>query len=176
MSDRKKQWKTWWWYHKIHVLIAASAIAVILYSILPGIFAVKPDYSVALITTEGIPEETMAALRERFEQVADDANGDGAIFVDVVHYGADLTGETEGTVNYLEASRLDADLVGKVSSVFLLDHPDGFRTNTAVTIEPEIRCEELRFFNGISLPEGMAVTIRTNSDTKTLYESVLSFR
>ena len=118
----------------------------------------------------------MAALRERFEQVADDANGDGAIFVDVVHYGADLTGETEGTVNYLEASRLDADLVGKVSSVFLLDHPDGFRTNTAVTIEPEIRCEELRFFNGISLPEGMAVTIRTDSDTKTLYESVLSFR
>ena len=176
MSDRKKQWKTWWWYHKIHVLIAASAIAVILYSILPGIFAVKPDYSVALITTEGIPEETMAALRERFEQVADDANGDGVIFVDVVHYGADLTGETEGTVNYLEASRLDADLVGKVSSVFLLDHPDGFRTNTAVTIEPEIRCEELRFFNGISLPEGMAVTIRTDSDTKTLYESVLSFR
>ena len=176
MSDRKKQWKTWWWYHKIHVLIAASAIAVILYSILPGIFAVKPDYSVALITTEGIPEETMAALRERFEQVADDANGDGAIFVDVVHYGADLTGETEGTVNYLEASRLDADLVGKVSSVFLLDHPDGFRANTAVEIEEENLCAELAFFKGISLPEGMAVTIRTDSDAKTLYDRILERR
>ena len=176
MSERKKKWETWWWYHKIHAVIAAAAVGVILYSVLPGILAPKMDYSVALITTEGIPEETMAALRERFEQVADDANGDGTVFVDVVRYGADLTGETEGTVNYLEASHLDADLVGKVSSVFLLDHPDGFRTNTAVTIEPEIRCEELRFFNGISLPEGMAVTIRTDSDTKTLYESVLSFR
>ena len=176
MNERKKKWETWWWYHKIHVLIAAAAIAVILYSVIPGIFATKPDYSVALITTKGIPEETMAALRERFEQVADDANGDGTVFVDVVHYGADLSGETEGTVNYLEASRLDADLVGKVSSIFLLDNPVGFRRNTAVTIDTETPCEELVLFNGVSLPEGMALTIRTDSDTKTLYERILANR
>lgn len=176
MSERKKKWETWWWYHKIHVVTAAAAVGVILYSVLPGILAPKMDYSVALITTEGIPEETMAALRERFEQVADDANGDGTVFVDVVHYGADLSGETEGTVNYLEASRLDADLVGKVSSVFLLDNPDGFRANTAVEIEEENLCAELAFFKGISLPEGMAVTIRTDSDAKTLYDRILERR
>ena len=176
MSEKKGKWKTWWWYHKIHVLIAAASLAVVLYSVLPGLLAAKPDYSVALITTEGIPDETMAALKKRFEQAADDANGDGTILVDVVHYSADLSGETEGTVNYMEASRLDADLVGNVSSIFLLDKPAGFRANTAVTIEPEIPCRELAFFNGISLPEGMAVSIRTDSDTKTLYDRILSYR
>ena len=93
-----------------------------------------------------------------------------------MHYGADLSGETEGTVNYMEASKLDADLVGSVSNIFLLDRPADFRANTAVTIEPEIPCEELAFFNGISLPEGMALTIRTDSDTKTLYDRVLAYR
>lgn len=176
MSEKKEKWKTWWWYHKVHVLIAAAALAVVLYSVLPGLLAAKPDYSVALITTEGIPDETMAALKERFEQAADDANGDGKILVDVVHYGADLSGETEGTVNYMEASKLDADLVGSVSGIFLLDRPAGFRANTAVTIEPETPCKELAFFNGISLPEGMAVTIRTDSDTKTLYDRILAYR
>ena len=176
MSEKKEKWKTWWWYHKVHVLIAATALAVVLYSVLPGLLAAKPDYSVALITTEGIPDETMAALKERFEQAADDANGDRKILVDVVHYGADLSGETEGTVNYMEASKLDADLVGSVSGIFLLDRPAGFRANTAVTIEPETPCKELAFFKGISLPEGMAVTIRTDSDTKTLYDRILAYR
>ena len=176
MSEKKEKWKTWWWYHKVHVLIAATALAVVLYSVLPGLLAAKPDYSVALITTEGIPDGTMAALKERFEQAADDANGDGKILVDVVHYGADLSGETEGTVNYMEASKLDADLVGSVSGIFLLDRPAGFRANTAVTIEPETPCKELAFFKGISLPEGMALTIRTDSDTKTLYDRVLAYR
>ena len=176
MSEKKEKWKTWWWYHKVHVLIAATALAVVLYSVLPGLLAAKPDYSVALITTEGIPDGTMAALKERFEQAADDANGDGKILVDVVHYGADLSGETEGTVNYMEASKLDADLVGSVSGIFLLDRPAGFRANTAVTIEPETPCKELAFFKGISLPEGMAVTIRTDSDTKTLYDRILAYR
>ena len=176
MSEKKEIWNTWWWYHKVHVLIAAAALAVVLYSVLPGFLAAKPDYSVALITTEGIPDGTMAALKERFEQAADDANGDGKILVDVVHYGADLSGETEGTVNYMEASKLDADLVGSVSGIFLLDRPAGFRANTAVTIEPETPCKELAFFKGISLPEGMALTIRTDSDTKTLYDRILAYR
>ena len=176
MSEKKEKWKTWWWYHKVHVLIAATALAVVLYSVLPGLLAAKPDYSVALITTEGIPDGTMAALKERFEQAADDANGDGKILVDVVHYGADLSGETEGAVNYMEASKLDADLVGSVSGIFLLDRPAGFRANTAVTIEPETPCKELAFFKGISLPEGMAVTIRTDSNTKTLYDRILAYR
>lgn len=39
----KEKWKTWWWYHKVHVLIAAAALGVILYSVLPGLLTAKPD-------------------------------------------------------------------------------------------------------------------------------------
>ena len=174
--SRKEKWKNWWWYHKTPVLIAIAAAAVVLYAVLPGLLETKPDYSVAVITTNWVPEETLTALRERMEQAADDANGDGTVLTAVMYYGADLSGETEGTENYLEAARLDADLVGKVSLVFLLDNPEGFRTNTVVPVETEIPCDTLPLFDGIPLPKGTVMTVRTDCDSATIYERIKEYR
>lgn len=176
MDEKKRKWKTWWWYHKIHVLIAAVTIAVGLYSVLPGLLTPKPDYSAAVISVEWIPEETLALLRERISQAADDANGDGRVLVEVQLFQADLSGNTEGTINYSEAARLDANLVGKVSSVFLIDNPAGFHANTAVAVEPEVRCDELPFFKDLTLPDGMTFTVRTDSDAQNLYQAILDYR
>ena len=173
MNERKEKWKTWWWYHKIHVLIGVAAAAVALYSFLPGLLAAKPDYGVAVITGERLPDETYTALKERMQGVADDRNGDGEILVELQWYIPDLSGKTEGVLNYQEASRLDADLVGKVSEFFLVEDMDGFHQNVAVPVEPETDTEALSLFNGISLPEGMAFTMRSDSDAKELYERIL---
>ena len=35
MEKKKPDFKTWWWYHKVHILIAAVAVAIVLYSVLP---------------------------------------------------------------------------------------------------------------------------------------------
>ena len=176
MDEKRKKIKTWWWYHRFHVLIIVVVIAVVLYSFLPGLLAPKPDYTAAVITTERISEETRNALKDCLTGIADDRNGDGQVLLELNYYQADLSGETEGTVNYTEASRLDADLVGKVSSVFLLDNPEGFRYNTAVSVEQEILCDEIPPLKEISLPEGMVLTIRSDSDAVAFYETILNYR
>ncbi len=172
----KEKWKTWWWYHWGHVLIAAAALAVVLYSFLPGLLKPKTDYGVAVISLDWVSQETMAALQDRFQGALTDADGDGETHVEVSLYQADLSGKTEGSLNYSEASRLDADLVGKVSSILLIDNPEGFRENTVVPTEAEIPCESLSFFDGLTLPKGMVFTVRSDCDVRSIYEQLAADR
>ncbi|MBR4473855.1 MAG: hypothetical protein IKS55_09485 [Oscillospiraceae bacterium] len=172
----KEKWKTWWWYHWGHVLLAVAVLAVVLYSFLPGMLEPKPDYGVAVISLDWVSEDTMAALQERFRNALEDADRDGETRVQMNRYQADLSGETAGTVNYSEAARLDADLVGKQSSILLFDNPEGFRKNTAVSTEPVIPCKDLPFFDGLSLPEGMVFTVRSDCDAGAVYERVINDR
>ena len=166
----KEKWKNWWWYHWVHVLIAAAVVAVILYSFLPGLLKPKPDYNVAVVSLYGMPDETMTLLEERIRSKADDLNGDGRILIQMNLYQADLSGKTDGTVNYGEAAKLDADLVGNVSSIFLIDDPDGFQQNAVIPMEPGALCESLPLFDGIALPEGMVFTIRSDSASQAAYD------
>lgn len=173
MSERKEKWKNWWWYHKVHVLIAAAAVAVVLYSVLPGLLTPKPDYGVAVVTSVRLPDETYDALKERIREAADDRNGDGKVVIELNWYLPDLSGTTEGTQNYQEASRLDADLVGKISDLFLIEDMDGFRENVVTPTEPSVPAETLSLFDGVSLPEGTAFTVRSDGRALGIYASVL---
>ncbi len=173
MSERKDNWKTWWWYHKLHVLLAIAVAAVILYSFLPGLLVPKPDYGVGVITNIRLPDESYSALQNRVRELADDRNGDGKVVIELNWYLPDLSGKTEGSLNYQEASRLDADLVGKVSDLFLIEDMDGFRKNVVTPVAEGVPAETLSLFEGIPLPEGTVFTVRTDSDAQTLYERIL---
>lgn len=171
----KEKWKTWWWYHWGHVLLAAAVAALALYAFLPGLLEPKPDCTFAVVSPSGLSDENTAALELRLRSVAGDINGDGSVLVKVNVYRADLSGAAEA-FRYEEAARLDADLVGGVSGIFLLEDPGGFARNTAVPVEPGARCAELPIFDGIALPEGMVVTVRSDAPQacRDLYERILS--
>ena len=173
MSGRKEKWKTWWWYHKIHVLIAVAATAVILYSSLPVLLAAKPDYGVAVITNVRLPDEIYEELEDRIQEAADDRNGDGKVLIELNWYLPDLSGKTEGTQNYQEAARLDADLVGKVSEIFLIEDMEGFRKNVVTPITSENPVASIPLFEGIPLPGGMTFAVRTDSDAREISERIL---
>ena len=172
----KEKWKTWWWYHWGHVLIAVAAFAVILYAFLPGMLKPKSDYGVAVISLDWVSDDTLAELKERFQTVLEDRNQDGETRVEMNRYQADLSGETPGTLNYSEAARLDADLVGKQSSILLIDNPEGFRENTVVPTEPVVLCRDLPFFDGLSLPEYMVFTVRSDCDAADAYNRIIADR
>ncbi len=177
METRKAKWKTWWWYHKTHVLIAVAVLAVILYSFLPNLLAPKADYALAVISTSSCPEETLSAVEALFETLADDSNEDGRVLIGVNVYTADLSGQTEGVLDYQAAAALDADLIGKISCLFLLDNPSGFIENTAVSVAAPVPCAELPAFSSLTLPANWCFTVRTDSDTAMqLYEHILSGR
>ncbi len=173
MNERREKWKTWWWYHKVHVLIAAAAAAIVLYSLLPGLLTPKPDYTLAVITRVRLPEETCIQLQNRIRERADDRNGDGEVLIEVNCYTPDLSGETEGVLNYEEAAKLDADLVGRVSLLFLIEDEEGFRKNVVVPVAAGADVKTVPAFDGITLPEGTVFTVRTDSDTQSIYERIL---
>ena len=112
----------------------------------------------------------MSELEDRILTVAEDVNGDGRIMIRMNLYQADLSGRTDGTLNYNEAAKLDADLVGNVSSIFLIDDPDGFRRNTVVPVESGALCDSLPFFDGMAMPEGMAFTVRSDSTSTAVFD------
>lgn len=174
MKKQKLDLKTWWWYHKTHVLIGAAALAVVLYALVPGLLAARPDYCLAIVSRDYVAQETCEAVRGRLQPLLPDRNGDGQVLLAVYYYGADLSGETEGSLNYAEAAQLDADLVGKVSGFFLLDDAEGFQRNTAVPAEQPVPCSQIPAFDGLSLPEGWTFTARTDTDAIELFPSLLS--
>ncbi len=169
----KAQWKNWWYYHKVHVLIGVLALGIVIYSLVPNLMAPKADYTLAVVGITPLREETMEALRDAVTAIADDHNGDGRVLVEVSAYVLDLSGETPGTLNYQGAAAFDADLVGRRSGLFLADDAEGFRKNVVVPVEELVPCEKLPVFASV-VPEGYSFTVRTDVDTGNLYRTILS--
>ena len=165
----KAKWKNWWWYHWWHVLLAAAAAGVILYSFLPGLFKPKEDYSVGIISVNGLTEETVSKIEERLLIVAEDVNGDGNIHIRINQFTVDLSGAASAA-NYQETARLDADLVGKISCILFIEDYPSFKENTAVPVDEGIPCASLPLFDGLELPKGMVLTVRSDSSEQAPFD------
>lgn len=163
MSVDRKKLKNWWWYHRVHVLIAVLVLAVVAYTTLPGLQAPKPDCTLAVASRVPLRDEALAEIRTRLERAVGDRNGDGRVVVELSPYTLDLSGETEGYYNYQGAAAFDADLVGQKSALFLFDDPAGFRANVVVPVEEIIPCAELPLFADLT-PEGYGFSARSDGD------------
>jgi len=124
--------KNWWWYNKLYVLIAVAAVAVLIYCFVPSKKAENPDYHVAVVTKLPLPEEEYSAIADYLSALGEDVNEDGEVSVHVKAYGVDLENPTPtgANDNFQLVAGLDADLVGKVSGLFILDEPEVFQRVT----------------------------------------------
>lgn len=156
------------------MLLAAAALALALYALLPELLAAEPDYGVAIVSASPCPEETAAAVQALFQSLADDANGDGTVRVEVRVYTVDLSGSAGA--GELGAAALDGDLMGKRSSLFLTDDPAGLAASVAVPVSDPVPCGELPALDPLSLPEGWYLAARTDSGGLSLYQSLLAYR
>ena len=175
MSVDRKKLKNWWWYHRVHVLIAVLALAVVVYSLLPNLLAPKPDCALAVAGRVPLPDETIAAIRSRLEEAVGDINGDGRAVAEVSAYTVDLSGETEGYYNYQGAAAFDADLVGEKSALFLFDDPEGFHANVAVPVEEMIPCAGLPLFADLT-PDYFFSARSDGNDALALYRAITQRR
>ena len=134
--------RNWWHYHKWHVVIGVVllGIAVDLAVHALGIGQVKPDYQVAYVGTNALPNDTAAAIESAFSALGEDLNGDGRVVVKLVQY-ASANGADAGVLTSTEVA-LTADLMECESYFFLLEDPERF----------QISYHSLRRLDG-SLPE-----------------------
>lgn len=130
MSRKSHDFSNWWYYHKWHVCIGA----VLLFSIVDigksffHIGETVPDYQIAYIGENSLPDDTVAQIENLFSSIGKDCNHDGKI-VTVLHQYPTLTDNTSSDAVYYQkvsSVSLQADLADKDSFFFLLEDPASF--------------------------------------------------
>ena len=140
LSPMEKR-KNWWSYHKWHLLIGV-VILVISFSILLDmlrVFEVKPDYQIAYVGSNPLPEDTIHALENAISEIGQDLNHDGQVFVRVNQYATydniiQIQNKIEEIGDGDLAMQAEASYVGLMTDIsvsesffFLLDAPKKFQ-------------------------------------------------
>lgn len=131
-EDPKKKWENFWYYHRLHVLIAAAVLLLAGFFVWQSLQSVTPDYTVGMITETQCPDSVVEQLQNDMQKYGKDLNGDGKVVVQVDQYtispsepgssGAS-SGQTLADPQVQEAMqvKLAADLATGTSMIFLTD-------------------------------------------------------
>lgn len=121
--------KNWWHYHKWHVGIGVvlAGIAVSWTCNALGIGQVRPDYQVAYVGENSLPDDTATAIETAFAAFGEDLNGDGKVTVRLNQYPS--TGGVDAGMAASAEVTLMADLLEHESYFFLLEDPERFQVN-----------------------------------------------
>lgn len=120
--------KNWWHYHKWYVVLGAAALAAV-GSILwdaAGIGKISPDYQVAYVGANALPDDTAAELEQGFAALGEDLNGDGAVVVRLHQY---TVSNADASVSVSATTALLGDLLECESYFFLLEDPEQFQAD-----------------------------------------------
>lgn len=131
---KKQRRRNWWHYHKWHVLLSGLALCIagdLAWHILTQ---VHPDYQVAYVSADSLPEEAERAWIEKLSALGADCNGDGRIVVQINQYLVSPDSE-QAMYNYASSVKLMADLESNDSYFFLLADPEGFQNGYGVLRE-----------------------------------------
>lgn len=126
-EQKKRSRANWWYYNWGIVTVAAMVIVGVAYVAHGLLTTVDPDYTVAVVTAEALPDEAVQRLQTALADYAEDANGDGAVIVQVNNYTwsadaalTDMNGQMAG------ATQMNTDLANGESKIWILEDPDGF--------------------------------------------------
>lgn len=156
--DMLSKLKNFWFYYKTHLLIALAVLAVICYLSVPSASTPEPDYHIGIVNTVPLTEETLSGIEAAFTAAGKDVNGDGEILVQLHPYFVDLADNSPnaGVDNAQTIAALDADLVGTVSGIFLLEDPEAFQAAANNLLEQPF----------VPWQEGLSLALRSDADTE----------
>ena len=126
-EQKKRSRANWWYYNWGIVTVAAMVIVGVAYVAHGLLTTVDPDYTVAVVTAEALPDEAVQRLQTALADYAEDANGDGTVVVQVNNYTwsadaalTDMNGQMAG------ATQMNTDLANGESKIWILEDPEGF--------------------------------------------------
>ena len=133
---KKEKAGNWWHYHKWHVVIAVVVVLLLASLIKETVFRVNPDYQVAFVGMQYLPDDTATALSEALKSYGQDLNGDGQVLVQINQYVLDLdqlsdTTEMDPYMQMAGLTKLSADVSSKDGSfIYLLEDAEVFESYT----------------------------------------------
>ena len=160
----KARLANFWYHYKVPVLIAAVILITGGYLLQQQLRMVKSDYDVAVVSGEYYSEEQLSALQAVLVSLGSDINGDGAVVVRVHNYRLEIGADGQDS---MQISALDADLVGKVSGLFLLQNPKKFEEATGGLCRSSeaVSCSETAELSG-GIWDDLFLSVRQEADEK----------
>ena len=165
----KKKLLNFWYYYKVHIIIILTLLAAGLYFLSLREEDIS-DYHAAIVSPRGFSDEQLVQIQNVLEQAGQDQTGDNAVSVKVQAFRFAI-GENGQDSN--EIAKLDADLVGKVSGLFIVEDPKQFEevTNGIGNASEALPISNFPQFSGCGI-EDMYILPRTDADSK--YSVMLS--
>jgi len=125
--DYRKKLQNFWFYYKIHLLIALAVVLILGYFAIQKAGTTAPDYHIALVREIPCTDTELQSLKDIFTAAGTDVNGDGQVLVQIHTYYVNLASDTP---NADVVQALDADLIGGMSGIFLLEDVETFQRVT----------------------------------------------
>lgn len=142
---RKEKLANWWYYHRLHVGIGAAVLVILIWLAADMLNRTLPDYQIALVTEQYIPETVVTELGDALSAFGLDLNGDGQALVQVSGYQLSLGDEEETGASASSSSTvtttvdtytqmagfttLSGDVTTRTSLIFLTDDPEAFQSS-----------------------------------------------
>lgn len=127
MNIRKKI-INFWFYNKTMVLVLAVSLLFLGYMEFQYFRSEHEDYDIAVVQKGGLTQDETDNLTALLESFGQDLNGDAKVIASLHIYPISLGVDGEAPE---DVGALDADLVGKVSGIFLLEDPAAFMNATS---------------------------------------------
>ena len=138
----------WWSYQWHYFLIGVAALAVLGGVLWERLSQIEPDCSVALVAKYAVTSSEAAVIEQAFEEVCQDTNGDGRVYVAIntiqIDYGSSNLDDAAVMAMSANIDKLHADFYTMQSGIFLLDDPENFQKNH----------QALAYLDGTVPPEG----------------------
>ena len=127
-QEQKKRSRANWWYYTWGIVAVAAMVVVGVAYVAHGLLTtVDPDYTVAVVTAEALPDEAVQHLQTALADYAADANGDGVVLVQVNNYTWSANASlTEQNQQMAGATQMNTDLSSGESKIWILEDPEGF--------------------------------------------------
>ena len=127
-KQKKARARANWWYYNWGLVAAAAVLVVAVIYVVHGLTTtIDPDYNVAVVTPDTLPDSSALQLQQVLESYGVDRNGDGAVVVslNVYTWSADAS-LTDMNSQMAGATRMNTDLSNGDSGIWILADPEGF--------------------------------------------------
>ena len=134
LTEEEKR-ANWLHYHKWQIIGLAILVGIVALFIHDMVTKVDPDYNVAVVTVAPLSDETVQSLGRALEAYLPDVDGDGHIYVNVVHYSVDyedqaLHQQQDAQIRMAGELRLTTDMTTGTSTIFITDNLRGIQQST----------------------------------------------
>lgn len=116
----KKKWENYWYYYKIHTIVAIVAIIVLAFLIKQCTDRIEPDMSVTIVTNNvTLSQERIDDIEKMLSKYTSDVNKDGRKYVEVDYIN--LNQNQDAQVVYAMQTKLMAQIAGSNTALYITD-------------------------------------------------------